>query len=252
MVPIIKPPRFVVESAQERFKRLTSFDKGLKGSRSCVVGVDEVGRGCLAGPVVAAAVILPPMKPRSALAKALVELNDSKLVEPEKRERLAEAIRTSSIYAIEQASVEEINTINILNASLLAMKRAILKLQEAGCHLLPEAIVAVDGNKQISDISLSQVTVIRGDGQSASIAAASVVAKVHRDALMLRLAEEFPHYHWHSNKGYGSPNHRRAIIEHGICGWHRKVFVENILNPVVQLELPFGQSDEEFALAMEE
>lgn len=244
MVAVIKPARWIEESKEERLKRLLSFDKELRGKASAVLGVDEVGRGCLAGPVVAGAVILPQIKARSALAKALVELNDSKLLEPEKRERLAAVIRESSIYAVEEASVEEIDDINILQATFLAMKRALLKVQMAAGDLTANAVVAIDGNKTLSGIELYQVPVVKGDFRSASIAAASVVAKVYRDALMVRLAEEHPQYHWQSNKGYAAPNHRRAIMEHGVTRWHRRVFVDSFIN--VQLELPFptGEDDE--------
>jgi len=184
-----------------------------------VIGLDEVGRGPLAGPVVAAAVCLPKIDPESDLAQELSTLNDSKSVSHNERVRLAEIIKSIAVYAIAEATVEEIDTINILQASLLAMKRARLALS-----IPSPALLLIDGNKYIPKLQDSQVTVVKGDGQSASIAAASILAKVHRDNLMDELAKEFPHYGWESNKGYGAPKHRQAIKEVGLTVWHRKSF----------------------------
>lgn len=184
-----------------------------------VIGLDEVGRGPLAGPVVAAAVSLPPIDPESDLAKELSTLNDSKAVPHNERVRLAEIIKSIAVYAIAEATVEEIDTINILQASLLAMKRARLALS-----IPTPALLLIDGNKYVPQLKDSQVTVVKGDSQSASIAAASILAKVHRDNLMDELAKDFPHYGWESNKGYGAPKHRQAIKEVGLTIWHRKSF----------------------------
>src|SRR5688572_12944810 len=185
-----------------------------------VIGLDEVGRGCLAGPVVAAAVCLPQIDPKTKLGRSLAKLNDSKLVPPPERERLSEIIKEIAQFAIGEASVEEINDINILHASLLAMKRARQELR-----VIPRAVLLVDGNQSIPGVSDPQITVVKGDSLSASIAAASIVAKVYRDALMARLSVFFPAYLWESNKGYRSRAHWSAIDEFGITPWHRKVFV---------------------------
>ncbi|MBC7998180.1 MAG: ribonuclease HII [Leptolyngbya sp.] len=213
------------------------FDVKLRGKETVLIGTDEVGRGCLAGPVVAAAVILPPIKNGSKLAKALVELNDSKQLTSEKRESLAEIIHANASCAIAESSVEEIENINILRASLLAMLRAITELRTGYKSELVEYIVAVDGNRKIHDLDIQQITVIEGDAHSASIAAASVIAKVYRDRLMKELAPQFPHYLWESNKGYASKKHRDAITEHGITEWHRRTFLRSILNQQLTLEL---------------
>ncbi|HEY9787487.1 MAG TPA: ribonuclease HII [Candidatus Obscuribacterales bacterium] len=217
--------------------RLLHFDSQLKGACPYLVGIDEVGRGCLAGPVVAAAVILPEIKKGSTLARSLKELDDSKQLTAVQRLRLADAIRSSASYAIDQASPEEIDTINILQASLLAMRRALLQLMQTVAIASDSTLVAIDGNKTIKEIEFRQVAVVKGDSLSASIAAASVVAKVHRDELMIKLGEDFPHYRWDSNKGYGSHVHRLAIKEHGTSIWHRKSFLHAPPEDVEQLEL---------------
>jgi ribonuclease HII len=192
----------------------------IRAGQPVLIGLDEVGRGSLAGPVVAAAVVLPYIAPRSKEAKALAKINDSKLVPKEERERLAEIITSIAQVAIAEASVEEIDTINILQASLLAMKRARQKLNLPG-----KSVLAIDGNKHIANITDIQIAVVKGDLLSASIAAASIVAKVYRDKLMADLSKDYPHYQWQSNKGYGSAEHRQAINDHGQCVWHRKSFV---------------------------
>lgn len=188
-------------------------------ARTPIIGIDEVGRGCLAGPVVAAAVVLPEIEPDSQLAKSLALLNDSKLLRPEKREELSSVICSHAQYAICQSSVEEIDEINILQASLLAMKRARSELALPKAH-----IVLVDGNKHISGLPDKQIAVVKGDLKSASIAAASIIAKVYRDKLMAKLGLEFPHYHWQQNKGYLSPAHIKAIQLYGLSHLHRKSF----------------------------
>ncbi|MBU6450267.1 MAG: ribonuclease HII [Cyanobacteria bacterium REEB67] len=192
-----------------------------------VIGVDEVGRGCLAGPVVAAAVILPAAlyaAPRSALARKLAKLDDSKLIPQPLREELQAVIASCAHYSVAEASVAEIDDINILNASLLAMKRAVYALLATIAVDHHEVLVLVDGNRNIKDFVPRQKTVIQGDSKSASIAAASVMAKVYRDQLMRDLSSQFPHYLWQQNKGYGSKAHRSAILEHGITPWHRQSF----------------------------
>lgn len=175
-------------------------------------GCDEVGRGCLAGPVVAASVILPQDYHNPWI-------NDSKKLSKSNREELIEEIKEKSLtWAIAEASVEEIDQINILNASFLAMKRAILALNQVPDHLL------IDGNHWKSDLSLPFTCVIKGDGKFASIAAASILAKVYRDDLMEKLALEFPHFAWERNAGYPTKAHREGIEKFGSTIWHRKSF----------------------------
>jgi ribonuclease HII len=212
-------------AAKGRASRVKSDQLTLiSASHSYVIGVDEVGRGCLAGPVVAAAVMLPVVEARSPLASKLSRLDDSKVVPEPVREELRAAICASSHYSVAEASPAEIDEINILNASLLAMKRAVYDLLTRLPVAAHELLVLVDGNRNIKDFDLQQKTVIQGDSHSASIAAASVVAKVYRDQLMRDLSEQFPHYLWHQNKGYGSKAHRHAISLHGSTIWHRQSF----------------------------
>lgn len=226
------------ESTKKRLKRLLSFDIRLKqvyqdsqqltiaGATElesfhslAIVGLDEVGRGCLAGPVVAAAVHLPPLKLGTRHARALEQLNDSKALSRTQREELAATLHEVADCAIAEASVEEIDSLNILHASLLAMKRARQNLA-----LVSPAVLLIDGNKEVPGLTDRQLAIVKGDSQSASIAAASVVAKVYRDRFMCELSESFPQYGWHQNKGYGSAHHRQAIKQHGFTPWHRKSF----------------------------
>ena len=175
-------------------------------------GCDEAGRGCLAGAVYAAAVILPPDF-RNEL------LNDSKQLTEKQRYALRGVIeREASAWAIGIVSPEEIDKINILNASFLAMHRAIDGLKIRPKHLL------IDGNRFNPYQGVPYTTVVKGDGKYMSIAAASVLAKTYRDDYMNRLHEEFPVYDWVHNKGYPTPKHRSAIVEHGITPYHRKSF----------------------------
>lgn len=175
-------------------------------------GCDEAGRGCLAGAVYAAAVILPPDF-RNEL------LNDSKQLTEKQRYALRGVIeREASAWAIGIVSPEEIDKINILNASFLAMHRAIDGLKIRPEHLL------IDGNRFNPYQGVPYTTVVKGDGKYMSIAAASVLAKTYRDDYMNRLHEEFPVYDWIHNKGYPTPKHRSAIAEHGITPYHRKSF----------------------------
>lgn len=175
-------------------------------------GCDEAGRGCLAGAVYAAAVILPPDF-RNEL------LNDSKQLTEKQRYALRGVIeREASAWAIGIVSPEEIDKINILNASFLAMHRAIDGLKIRPEHLL------IDGNRFNPYQGVPYTTVVKGDGKYMSIAAASVLAKTYRDDYMNCLHEEFPVYDWAHNKGYPTPKHRSAIAEHGITPYHRKSF----------------------------
>lgn len=186
-----------------------------------LVGIDEVGRGCLAGPVVAGAVILPDLSPE---LKAVLEcLNDSKQLDAELREELSAILKEIAVHSIGEASVEEIDEINILQATYLAMRRALAKL-DLGKH----TVILVDGNRPIPDCKNRQMQIVKGDGKSASIAAASIIAKVHRDGFMCDLAKEHPEYAWHSNKGYASKTHIEAIFAHGTSKWHRKAFCRSL------------------------
>lgn len=175
-------------------------------------GCDEAGRGCLAGAVYAAAVILPPDF-RNEL------LNDSKQLTEKQRYALRDVIeREVSAWAIGVVSPEEIDKINILNASFLAMHRAI-----DGLSIRPEHLL-IDGNRFNPYPGLPHTTVVKGDGKYMAIAAASILAKTYRDDYMNRLHEEFPVYDWSHNKGYPTPKHRSAIVEYGITPYHRKSF----------------------------
>lgn len=175
-------------------------------------GCDEAGRGCLAGSVYAAAVILP-----SDYQNEL--LNDSKKLTAKKRYALREEIERDAIaWAVGIVTPEEIDKINILNASFLAMHRALDQLQ-----VRPEAVI-VDGNRFKPYQDLPYTTIVKGDGKYLSIAAASILAKTYRDYYMLSLAEEYPQYDWQSNMGYPTKKHRQAILEHGITPYHRKSY----------------------------
>ena len=197
-----------------------------------IAGVDEVGRGAIFGPVVAAAAILS-----EASAKHLTQLGvtDSKKLSPEKRDELFPQILAHAIDCkIGLASVREIERINILNASLLAMRRAIDRLNPA------PTLCRIDGNRPIKDLPLSQETVIKGDLLHVEIAAASVIAKVWRDRLIIRLDQRFPGYDLASNKGYGTVKHRRAIATLGFSCQHRRTF--NINTAIEQMDL-FSQQE---------
>lgn len=175
-------------------------------------GCDEVGRGCLCGPVVAAAVILPHNY-------ANKWINDSKKLPKTKRIELAEEIKSNALcWAIGSANVEEIDRLNILNASYLAMNRAVAALSMRPDHLL------IDGNRFKSASTISFDCVVKGDGKFASIAAASILAKTHRDAWMVNLAREYPGYGWEKNVGYPTHAHREGIRELGPSPIHRKSF----------------------------
>ena len=181
-------------------------------------GVDEVGRGCLAGPVFAAAVILK----KGINTK---DIKDSKKIPFKKRVLLSKYIKKNSIYAIGIASVEEINKINILNASLLSMKRALNKLK------IKPSLVYVDGIFIPKNMKMKCKAFVKGDEKIISIAAASIIAKVARDLFMINLAKKFPNYNWNKNFGYGTYEHLHGLKKYGVTKHHRKRFkpVHNIL-----------------------
>lgn len=181
-----------------------------------ICGVDEVGRGPLAGPVAAAAVILPPGGLPAALA---ARINDSKALSAKAREALDPGIREHALaWALGVASVEEIDAVNILQASLLAMERAVAGLSRPPDHAL------IDGNKVPKRLLCPATAVVKGDALSLSIAAASIIAKVFRDKEMERIAEIFPHYGWARNAGYGTAEHLAALKTHGVTPHHRTSF----------------------------
>ncbi len=186
-----------------------------------VVGVDEVGRGPLAGPVTAAAVRLDPERVPSGLA-------DSKVLTAQQRVRIAADIHATAEVCIAHASVEEIDQMNILQASLLAMRRAVAGLSRAD-------LAFIDGNRVPVGLPCRAEAVVRGDACCMSIAAASIVAKVARDAIMVDLAQQYPLYGWQSNAGYPTPQHLRALLDFGVTPWHRRSFapVHNILYQVI-------------------
>jgi ribonuclease HII len=224
-----------------KLRKLLSFDAEHRELLpQTVIGLDEVGRGCLAGPVVAAAVSLPSIEPRSALSQQLHELRDSKQLSAKQRKELSLVIHQHAACAIAEASVDEIDQLNILQASLLAMKRARQSLK-----VIPKAVLLIDGNMSVPGLSDPQITVVKGDSLSAAIAAASIIAKVYRDELMIRLSALFPQYGWAQNKGYGSLDHRQAIATCGLTPWHRKSFAGQLPAPATQpgfeqLELPIA------------
>ncbi|RRD40979.1 ribonuclease HII [Leptotrichia sp. OH3620_COT-345] len=184
-----------------------------------IAGVDEAGRGPLAGPVVAAAVII------TQYFKELEEINDSKKLTAKKREHLFELINKKCIVGTGMADENEIDRINILNATFSAMKRAITDLKEKSDF----DIVLVDGNHKIRGYNEKQEAVIKGDSKSLSIAAASIIAKVTRDRLLDEMSEQFPEYGFERHKGYGTKFHREILLEKGPCSYHRKSFLEKIL-----------------------
>lgn len=186
------------------------------GTQKLIAGVDEVGRGALFGPVVAAAVILP-ISILPQLIRAGVK--DSKQLSRLRRLKLAIEIQELAVdWRIGYATSAEIDQINILQASLLAMKRAVLKLK-----VQPE-LCLIDGNQSVPDLPMPQRTMVKGDQRSLEIAAASVVAKVWRDDLLMRLAAKYPNYDLLSNKGYGTERHRLALQQYGSSRQHRKSF----------------------------
>ena len=187
-------------------------------------GTDEAGRGCLAGPVYAAAVILPDDFEHPLL-------NDSKQLTDHQRRQLREVIEREAVaWAVGIASAAEIDKINILNASILAMHRAL-----DGLSVVPQAVI-VDGNRFKPWRSLPYTTIVKGDGKLMPIAAASILAKTYRDDCMIELAKDFPQYQWQQNKGYPTKAHRDAIRQHGLTPHHRLTFTQL---PPVELEIPF-------------
>ncbi|ODT61089.1 MULTISPECIES: ribonuclease HII [Paracoccus] len=190
----------------------------LDGGARLIAGVDEVGRGPLAGPVTAAAVILDP----TAIPPGL---NDSKALTAARREALAAQIMATCDWSVAHVDPPEIDVLNILRASHVAMCRALAGLRQTPCHVL------IDGNMLPRDLTLPAQAVVKGDARCLSIAAASIVAKVLRDRIMVDLAQQHPGYGWDVNAGYPTPAHKRALLDLGITPHHRRSFkpVHNIL-----------------------
>lgn len=188
-------------------------------------GCDEAGRGCLAGPVFAAAVILPKNF-------SCEELNDSKQLSEKQRDKLRPLIEKEALsWGVGIVDPKEIDEINILNASFLAMHRAIAQLT-----ILPEHLL-IDGNRFKKYENIPHTTIIKGDGKYLNIAAASILAKTHRDEFMLKIHQKFPMYQWNKNKGYPTKAHRQGIMDHGATSYHRMSF--NLLNRSAQLTINF-------------
>lgn len=205
---------------KKKFSPLATFYR----ENTLEAGCDEAGRGCLAGPVVAAAVILPSDFYHPYL-------NDSKQLSEKRRNELREVIEEKSVaFGVAFVNETEIDSINILNASFLAMHRAVDQLKHTPDLLL------IDGNRFTPYPNIEHVCVVKGDAKFLSIAAASVLAKTYRDEYMLKLDAEFPMYQWKKNKGYPTKKHREAIVDIGPCRYHRKSF--NLLPPPM---LDFGE-----------
>jgi ribonuclease HII len=203
----------ISDSERARIRRLFEQERKLwKQGFTYVAGVDEAGRGPLAGPVVAAAVVFPA-------EVYLTGINDSKVLSPKRREELYEEIYTAAVcVGVGQSSPAEIDQMNILRASLLAMRRAVENLV-----VTPECLL-IDGKYEIPDYFHSQKAFVKGDSKCYSIAAASIVAKVERDRIMREYHKLYPQYGFDRHKGYPSKVHRRAIRDHGFCEIHRRTF----------------------------
>ena len=227
-------------TTDSRIVKLFSFDIEQK---RIVIGTDEAGRGCGAGGVFASAVCFN--KRSDELMEELAELNDSKKLSAKKREALFDIIKEKTVNSTICIEVDEIERINILNASLKAMRMACTDVIN---QLYPikadretlaknEIMILVDGNKRIFNFDYSQKYVIKGDATSASIAAASILAKVSRDRYMLKLDEEFPQYKWKDNAGYLTKEHMALIDKYGLCKYHRPSYLEKHFAKQEQLSL---------------
>lgn len=220
----------------KRLKCTQKFEKrAWESGAKLVAGVDEVGRGCLFGPVVAAAVILDP-------GYRIRKLRDSKLISAELREELAARIREHSFaIAIASVDVETIDSINIYHASRLAMLQAVMQLSTAPDHLLVDAMVV---DYPSVEARVAQTKIIHGDALSVSIAAASIIAKVERDRMMREISDQYPQYDLASNKGYSAPKHLAALKEHGPTPLHRRTFAPVWMAEQSQAALAFMMEDD--------
>lgn len=222
MTQTARPTRSMLRAAGGPDLSLEILHGREKGVR--IAGTDEAGRGPLAGPVVAAAVLIPPSFPEDIAAL----INDSKALPEKKREMLFPLIQNHCPHGIAAASAEEIDTLNILQASLLAMRRAFAALlqsqEDAAQNDAAIPVLLVDGNKCPPIANVHTIPVIKGDSKSLSIAAASILAKVTRDKLMRDLHESFPHYGWAKNMGYPTKDHLDALAVRGVSPHHRRSF----------------------------
>jgi ribonuclease HII len=211
-----------------------SYEKSLWQENFQVIGVDEVGRGCLAGPVYAAAFCVPLTHTLTFLQELeSLGINDSKKLTAPKREMIAKHLQTLPVhFAIGSSNVTAINTHGIVKATNQAMAQAILKviekLKTTNAHILADGPQILHPDLEM----FKQTPLIKGDSLSLSIAAASILAKVARDKYMTELSQQYPHYFWHENKGYGTLTHRQAILNHGVSNHHRTLFVRNILKKI--------------------
>ncbi len=216
-------------SVNKRF----DFDKKYLKDYDFIIGADEAGRGPGAGPVYAAAVCFTSLDEN--LKNLLEKLNDSKQLNEKTREELYNIIINNSIWAVDSGSIEEIEKLNILKTSLLTMKKCI---EQVKFKINSEKIsVLVDGNKKIPQLQYNQECIVKGDYKSASIAAASIIAKVERDRFMIKLDKEYPMYEWSKNKGYITKQHIEAVDKYGLTKWHRKKFFEKHFSVSEQLSL---------------
>ncbi len=204
------------------FPDFTYEAAALQNGATCIVGVDEAGRGPLAGPVTAAAVRLDP-------GRLPTGLNDSKVMTAKARERLFDWLMTHATVSVAHASVAEIDHLNILRASHLAMERAVAAL--------PADHALIDGNQRPWSLTCASTLIVRGDAKCLSIAAASVIAKVTRDRIMVDLAQQHPRYGWERNAGYPTKEHRKALLDFGATPFHRRSFapVHNILCQAISI-----------------
>lgn len=227
----------ICEKTESHILKLFAYDKSYENQ---IIGTDEAGRGPAAGGVFASAVYFPNFT--DELIEELSILNDSKQLSKKKRESLYDTIKENTINSTICIEVDEIERINILNASLKAMKLAVENvlegaIKETGLNYR-NFIVLVDGNKRIKDLSLApQKWVIKGDSTSAAIAAASILAKVSRDRYMEKLDEDFPEYGWSKNAGYLTKEHLNAIDKYGLCKYHRPSFLKKHFAKQEQLSL---------------
>ena len=204
-------------SDEEISAPLYAFDAEVRSQYGCFAGVDEAGRGPLCGPVCVAACILDPENP-------VYGINDSKKLTEKKRERLYDIIKQTAVaYSVAYGTLEEIETVNILEATYLAMNRAI-----EGLTVKPD-FALIDGNRVPRGIKIPCETIVKGDSKSMSVAAASVLAKVTRDRLMLEYDKKYPEYNFKKHKGYGTKEHTELIKQYGPCEIHRLSFLKNIL-----------------------
>lgn len=211
---------------------LFNFDKAL--NVRFVIGTDEAGRGPAAGGVFASAVYIN----NPDIEKELSKLNDSKKLSAKTREELYDVILNNTINSVVCVEVEEIEKYNILNCSLKAMKLSCENvINQITNFEKDKSLTVVDGNKLIKNYEYSQQYIIKGDSKSASIASASILAKVTRDRYMLKLHEEFPQYDWENNAGYLTLKHQEAILKYGVTKYHRKSFLKKLLTQSKQLSL---------------